>query len=268
MPTRHSIEFENDDYLAKYQIAVVLDVLRATTNIITALKNGCLGVIPVIHVAETKRLASTHSKIIIGGERNAVKLSGFHLGNSPLEYSIENVKDQLVALTTTNGTATIKVVAQKIPQVLIGSMLNATALANHLVLLNKNILFACAGTKGKFSLEDTLGAGYIIKKILLLKGIGQYHQKLNINKLEKNTFIYNDESPRNHNHPVILDDLAVTAYRLALYYGDDIITALYDSLHGQKLAQMGLVDDLLHCAQLNICNLIPSYEKGIIINTP
>ncbi|MEG6616526.1 2-phosphosulfolactate phosphatase [Peptococcaceae bacterium 1198_IL3148] len=247
-----------------FEAAVVLDILRATTTITTALSHGCQGVMPVTEVEEARRIASQHDQVLLGGERGAVKLPGFHLGNSPLEYRQQAVKGKRVVLTTTNGTGTIKLAAEKAPVVLIGSLLNARAVATKLTGFN-SVLLACAGTQGSFSLDDTVAAGYIIKELLAIKGGNNYSGQRLAAKRNGTDQWYAAEVPvDNALTDVVLNDVAVAAYRCALYYGDNTLAALYDSLHGQKLAQLGMDDDLTYCAQLNITDVVPCYKDDVI----
>jgi 2-phosphosulfolactate phosphatase len=248
-----------------YEAAVVLDILRATTTITTALAHGCQGVMPVTEVEEAREIASHNDQVLLGGERSAVKLPGFNFGNSPLEYRTETIKGKTVVLTTTNGTGTIKLAAEKAKVLLIGCMLNAKAVAEKLTGFN-SVLIACAGTKGNFSLDDTLAAGYIIKELLALKGGTDYNGKRLAAKRNQTALLYDNETPVNEEslNDVVINDIGVAAYRCALHYGDDTLTAIYDSLHGQKLAQMGMVDDLTYCAQLNITDIVPYYKDGVI----
>ncbi|MBM7856063.1 2-phosphosulfolactate phosphatase [Desulfohalotomaculum tongense] len=238
-----------------YTAAVVLDILRATTTITTALENGCRGVIPVSGVDEARQLAGSNPNLLLGGERSAVKVPGFHLGNSPLEYSAGTVRGKVVVLTTTNGTGAIKLAAQKAGTVLIGCLLNARAVAEKLLNFNGQILLLCAGTGGNFSLEDTLAAGWIIKEFLALKNIDQYSGTAAAELHRQADDVYNG---------VIMDDMAVACYRLALYYNNKTLDALYDSLHGQKLAQLNMYRDLIYCSKLNTSSIVPIYRDGII----
>lgn len=250
-----------------YNVAVVLDILRATTTITTALWHGCGGVIPVAEVDEARELAKAYPGRLLGGERGSVKLPGFHLGNSPLEYTGDVVAGRQVVLTTTNGTGTIKLAAQRAPEVLIGSLLNAAAVAGELLRTGDSVLLACAGTRGNFSLEDTLGAGWIIKEVLDLRGDKDYSGRALADNRKLNSAFYQDETPMDIDldDTLILDDNAVAAYRLAQYYGGRTLDALFDSLHGQKLAQLGMINDLIHCAKLNTCHIVPCYKDGIIM---
>lgn len=252
-----------------YCAAVVFDVLRATTTITTALANGCQRIIPVAQVEQARELAAKHPTALLGGERGAVKLPGFALGNSPLEYTSQRVAGKNIILTTTNGTGAIVQAARQAPVVLIGCLLNARAVAKRLVHYNQ-VLLLCAGTRGQFSLEDSLAAGWVIKELLTLKGGEDYSGRRLAAMSNPEQPVYQAEQPiyRPHHDKVILDDSAVAAYRLALYYQQHTLDALYDSLHGQKLAQMGLHNDLNYCAQINITNVVPYYHNDVITTQP
>lgn len=243
--------------------AVMFDILRASSTISTALANGCQNVIPVSEVAEAFEVARQlpENTFILGGERGAVKLPGFHLGNSPLEYQTEIVTQKTVILSTTNGTQTICRAAEGSGTVLIGSLLNASAVAHSLLARQQDVVLVCAGTRGKFSLEDTLAAGLVIREIVKLTGTGK---SFNNSSLASHQAVYLDEVPLLANDSLVLEDAAVAALRLAEYYGDQTLQALYDSLHGQKLLQMGLAADLAYCAQVDLFDVVPEFSAGEI----
>lgn len=91
------------------KIAVVIDMFRATSVIVTALNNGCIEVIPYLTIEETIEHANklNREERVLGGERNAIKIDGFDASNSPLEYTGELIKDKTLLMTTTNGTRTL-----------------------------------------------------------------------------------------------------------------------------------------------------------------
>ena len=238
----------------KGNAAVVFDVLRATSTIVTALANGCREIIPVVTVEDALRFLFKES-IILGGERNSLIIPGFHHGNSPLEYTPEKVREKTLVLTTTNGTRAIRGAAEGACQVLIGSLLNARAVAREILRLGENTVLVCAGTRGAFSLEDTVAAGMVILELMIL--------------------CENERSPGKYppgkvptacpNESLTLEsDLAVAAYHLAIHYREEPLKILYHSLHGQKLAGMGLTDDLAWCARLNHLDIVPVYREGKI----
>lgn len=216
---------------------VVFDILRATSTIVTALANGCREVVPVITVEEAGSISRNRENIILGGERESLLIPGFQLGNSPLEYSPEKVSGKIVVITTTNGTRAIRGAAEGAGRFLIGSLLNAKAVARAVIEQGRDTALVCAGTRGKFSLEDTVAAGMVALELM-------------DSTCEVGTSFGSD--------------LAVAACRLAAFYWKDPLKALYDSLHGQKLAAIGLSKDLAWCARLNHFDIVPVYKEGRI----
>lgn len=226
----------------KFDAAVVLDVLRASSTITTALANGCSQLLPVAQVEQAVALAGEINTPLLGGERQAVKIPGFDLGNSPLEYSPAKVAGKKIILTTTNGTRAILQAAQGASVVMVGSLLNARTVAAKIAGYN-SMLLLCAGTRGSFALEDALAAGWIIYELVAAREEGKY----------------------GHWREISMNDAGVAAYRLALYYRQRPLDALWNSSSGQRLAQLGMAADLTYCAQLNIIDLVPRYHQGMIV---
>jgi 2-phosphosulfolactate phosphatase len=142
-------------------VAVVFDVLRATSTMITALGNGASGIWPVRSIEEAWALKEKRPAALLGGERNGDRIEGFDLGNSPLEYR-ENIRGREIISTTTNGTVALRAVDHA-ASVLAGSLLNIGAIAAHLgALPARDILVVCAGTFREAALEDILAAGMLI----------------------------------------------------------------------------------------------------------
>lgn len=254
-----------DSDLLLNKSAVMFDILRASSTVSTALANGCKEIIPVVEVEDAFNLAETlpEGSFLLGGERGAMKVAGFHLGNSPLEYSTDKVKDKTVILTTTNGTRAIRRAAEGSGEVLIGSILNASAVARELMARGQDVALVCAGTRGQFSLEDTLAAGLVLKRLLkLLEDKGELSVACPPNNSTGEFYL--DEVPILTNDSFVLEDAAVAALRLAEYYADNPLRALQDSLHGQKLIQLGLTKDLAYCAQVDLFDVVPTYNKGKI----
>ena len=152
-------------------IAVVIDVLRASTTIVTALAHGAAGVRPVLTVEVARALAAgfgsgSDSGVLLGGERGGLRIDGFDLGNSPLEYSRARVAGRRIVITTTNGTAAVDACTDA-SEVLIGAIVNraaAAARARELAAAHgtSNIHLVCAGTDGEVTEEDRLAAGAIL----------------------------------------------------------------------------------------------------------
>jgi len=158
-------------------IAVVIDVLRASTTIITALAHGAAGVRPVLAIDVARALAAVGgpgSKILLGGERGGLRIDGFDLGNSPLEYSRARVAGRRIVMTTTNGTAALDA-STAAAEVLIGAIVNRAAVAARARSLavehgTSDIHLVCAGTDGHVTEEDLLTAGAILDAASRLPG--------------------------------------------------------------------------------------------------
>jgi len=146
-------------------IAVVIDVLRASTTIVSALANGAERVVPVTELEAARRLAAgAGPAALLGGERAGVRVAGFDLGNSPLEYSAARVAGRTIVITTTNGTAALGA-ARGAREVLIGAVVNRSAVAGAIRRLgaaDETVHLVCAGTDGCVSAEDVLAAGAIL----------------------------------------------------------------------------------------------------------
>lgn len=143
-------------------LAVVIDVLRASTTIIAALANGAVRVLPCGDIETTSRLAKDDptGKTLTGGERRGVKIEGFDLDNSPASYSRERVAGKTIAFTTTNGTAAL-LRTNGAARVLIGAIVNRGPIAHVLRSDGRPVHLICAGTDGRVTSEDVLGAGAI-----------------------------------------------------------------------------------------------------------
>jgi 2-phosphosulfolactate phosphatase len=144
-------------------VAVVIDVLRATTTIVQALASGCQAIYPVEEIEDARKLAAgRHArKVLLGGERGGQPIAGFHLGNSPAEYTAEVCRGAEVIFTTTNGTRAL-LHAAAADQVLIAAFTNFSAVCGQLLQDSRPVHFVCAGMRGDIALEDALLAGAFI----------------------------------------------------------------------------------------------------------
>ncbi|MBA7547106.1 putative 2-phosphosulfolactate phosphatase [subsurface metagenome] len=123
-------EIKNVELAGK--LVVIIDVLRASSTIVTALANGCSGFIPIFSPDQAKKKAQEFKKerVLLGGEREGTKIEGFNLGNSPREYKKEAVKDKTIVFSTTNGVKTLEM-AKSAHRIIIGSFLNLQAVCNY-----------------------------------------------------------------------------------------------------------------------------------------
>lgn len=222
-------------------LVVIIDVLRASSTITTALAEGAKKIIPVFAPQEAKQRVTKlcSHQVLLCGERGGEKLAGFDLGNSPLEYISPKVKGKVIVLTTTNGIRAINL-ACKAAKIIIGCFLNIQAITQYCKCHTKNILLLCAGDRGNISLEDTVCAGMI--KYLMEK-----------NKEDKKSiFSFTNDDAR----------IASLVYR---QFKDDLLHMLKSSIWGQKLSAMGFEKDLLFCAQQNKYQIIPEWKEGSIL---
>lgn len=219
------------DELVKDKVVVVIDVLRATSVITTALSNGCKTVIPVLTVEEAFELKNKYEKgqCILGGERRAVKIDGFDFSNSPLEYTQEAVKNKTVILSTTNGTRAITK-CKMANKIYIGAIINARATAKEIVNENKDIVLVNAGTNGQFSIDDFRCAGLIVDYIL------------------------------NNCDEVEATDVSLMAQYY--YKSDKNNKLLMKARHYNVLLDLGLQEDIRYCFQEDIINKV--YKCKII----
>jgi len=147
--------------------AVVVDVLRATTSMVWALRSGASAIVPCGEIEEARRLASTFPKgqALLAGERNGVPIPGFDLGNTPESFDEATVGGKTVIMSTTNGTRAI-LLSRAAERVLIGSFLNLPRLLDELAgpeAAERPLHVVCSGTDRRVSWEDTLLAGAILE---------------------------------------------------------------------------------------------------------
>lgn len=152
-------------------IAVILDVLRASTTIVHALANGARCVVPCGEVEDSARIVESlpHGTALRGGEREGVLIEGFDLDNNPFAYSTEVVRGKTIVFTTSNGTRALLRSAQA-DRVIIGSFVNLQAIVDVLASDSRPVHLVCAGTKGKITVEDCLCAGAIVDRLLKATG--------------------------------------------------------------------------------------------------
>lgn len=147
--------------------AVIIDILRASTTMITALYNGALQVVPCGTPDAARRVRDEldRDSVLLGGERGGVLIDGFDCGNSPREYPAERVAGKTIAFTTTNGTHAL-LQAAAANTILIGAFVNRRSIVNQLHADHLPIHLVCAGTDGEITGEDVLFAGSIVASLL------------------------------------------------------------------------------------------------------
>lgn len=218
------------------KIAVVIDMFRATSVIVTALNNGCEEVIPFLTIEETLESSEelNREEYILGGERRAVKIDGFDLSNSPLEYTKEVVENKKVLITTTNGTRTLTK-SNSAKRIIIAAMINAKAVSDKLLEINEDVVIINAGTNGNFSMDDYICSGYIINEML---------------KVDNN---------------IELTDISKTA-NMIYENNRDIISYVKEATHYSVMKSLELDNDIEYCMKKSIVNNVPEYKDGKIVN--
>ncbi|MEO6540123.1 MAG: 2-phosphosulfolactate phosphatase, partial [Ferruginibacter sp.] len=154
-----------DLYDVDKSIVVIIDVLRATSTIATALHNGAKAVIPVDSVPDCIHIGKQIDSIT-AGERDGKIAEGLEYGNSPFEYPREFIHGKTLVLTTTNGTRLLHMALDKNAKAVItGSFPNLSAVCDFLLAQNQHVILGCAAWKNRINIEDTLFAGAVINKI-------------------------------------------------------------------------------------------------------
>jgi 2-phosphosulfolactate phosphatase len=212
-------------------VAVVVDVLRASTTIIHALAAGCLAVRPVAEVDDARRLADSlpAGKVLLAGERDARPLPGFDCGNSPGQFTSELCRARTIVLSTTNGTRAL-LAAGSAERVLVGAFVNFSAVCEQLQGETRPIHVVCAGESGKVALEDTLFAGAVVD-FLCRDGL------------------------------VPLNDGARVAWDCFEHHGRVLDGALAVGSGGARLIELGYDDDVRAAARVDAFALVPELRR-------
>jgi len=219
--------------------AVVIDVIRATSTIVEALANGARAIYPTVSTEEAIRLANSLGRedTLLCGERKGLKVEGFDLGNSPLEFSGDRVGDRRLVMTTTNGTRAFAA-AQNAELVLVAAFLNLGAVVGRVAVLGGDLAIICAGKEGRFSLDDALCAGLLLRGLLEATEDGRHG-------------------------PAVLNDASRAALSLTASFQLDV-ELLRRTSAGAALVEVGLGDDLLLCAQRDRHALVPEMTDRMI----
>lgn len=221
-----------DELALRDKNVVVIDVLRSSTTIITALANGAREIIPVASVENAVKISGSlfGDVTLRGGERGGKMIAGFNLGNSPSEYSELTVAGKSIIYCTTNGTVAI-VRARYAKNLVIGGFVNVSRTAEFIASLEGDCLIICGGNAGSFgnySLEDTVCAGMIVDRLVSMK------------------FPNLD-----------LTDSSLTAHIMFKKYSRNIKKMLAQSTHGKYLIDIGFGRDLDLCAELDAYPILP-----------
>jgi len=222
-------------YDVNHAVVVIIDVLRATSTIATALFNGAKCVIPVDSVAKCIELGRQIDGIT-AGERDGMIAEGLEHGNSPFEYPREFIGGRTLVLTTTNGTKLLHMALDRgAGQIVTGSFPNLQSVCRYLVAQNQPVVLGCAAWKDRVNIEDMLFAGAVINQV-------------------KEHFSINCDSSQ----------IAETVYLEAKADLFGFMKAKNAS-HYQRLMGYGLEKDIRYCLTPNVADVLPLYENGKLI---
>ena len=220
-----------------HTVCIVIDELRASSTITTILDGGCSRLYVTAGLQRARRLASECGGLL-AGERHGYAPPGFDFDNSPVAIDRGDVQDRVVVLSTSNGTKVLGWVANA-PATLVGCLLNATACAEAAVRLahpiGARVGVVCAGTLGRFALDDGVAAGVVVERIV--------------------------EALRSRGADASLTEAAIAAVRLRGSY-PDLITPLRDSVAGRLVTELGAGDDVPFCARVDVSSTVPVLRPG------
>lgn len=218
-------------YGVENKIVVVVDILRATSCMVTAFAHGVKSIIPVASLEECEQYRI--KGCIAAAERDGKIAKGFDIGNSPYSFMDKSLKGKTVALTTTNGTMAIQR-AEAADEVVIGSFLNRSILANYLMNQTADVLILCAGWKGKMNLEDSIFAGALVEDL-------------------KNHFYFENDS-------AFAAQILYSSSKKDLF---KFITT--NSSHYKRLKNLNLDKDIRFCMQSDLYPVIPVMKEGALV---
>jgi 2-phosphosulfolactate phosphatase len=208
---------------ASARVGIVVDVIRATSSIAQALASGYERVLCCAEIEDAQVLRlELGDEAVVGGERNAVVVEGFDVGASPREFA-QAPKAKTLILTTTNGTRSILTAASRCEVVLIGSLLNLSAVARAAREAGGDVAIICSGFKGAFAIDDAYCAGRIV------------------------TALDGDRS-----------DAAIAAEVIASAWPDPL-----EGLNARTYGPPGLEADIEFCAQVDLLDVAPVLSRMI-----
>ena len=212
-------------------VCVAIDVLRATTTLAVLFARGCRGVWLASDVDAARAVGQATGRLICG-EQGGLPPPGFDYGNSPVEFSRLDLAGREVVFATTNGTGTLRGCAAG-RHAFAGAFVNLTATVQtalrSLTALGEDagrLLIACAGTRDHFGIEDAACAGLMVHQVL------------------------------REDRGAELDDAAEAVRRLYESYGNPV-DAVQAAHHARGLHEIGLGDDVIFCAQLDVTGVVP-----------
>lgn len=201
------------------ELAIVIDVLRATSTLCQARASGVASIVCVAEVEDARARAGDGRAL--AGERNNVRIPGFDFGNSPREFAEQPTSPSQLVFTTTNGTRLLLAAAARCETVLVGSLLNLAAVVAAAAAAASDLVVLCAGVEGRFALDDAYVAGRIVAALAATP-----------------------------------DDAAVAAMHLAASF-PSALEGIGAGQSAENLRVTGLADDIAYCARESVLEVVP-----------
>jgi 2-phosphosulfolactate phosphatase len=213
---------------------LVIDVLRASTTIVSALAHGCRALVPVADADEARRRARDYAgqAPLLAGERRGETIEGFDLGNSPIEVAGAHIRGRTLLLTTSNGTRAL-LAARRAAAIGVAALVNLTVAAAWAERQGLPVALACAGERGAVSLEDQVCAGLLAARLAT------------------------------SDSPLRLTATAREAARVAEPYGRALQRLREDSPWARHLIRTGRGRDVDACLSLDAATLVPVYRPDV-----
>jgi len=216
---------------------IVVDAIRASTTMVTALELGAVSIVPVLTIedalakkAELERGGERGA--LLGGERGGVLIPGFDLDNSPRSYSRDRIGGRTIVFTTANGTAGL-LLAERSERIVVGAFVNADAVARAVAGARGMVTIVCCGTRGDVGMDDCLAGGAIAERLV---GLGRG--------------LVQDDAAR----------LCMYAWREARQSGRGLREILAETRGGRYLHLQGCEGDLEICAAVDRCGVVPVFD--------
>jgi len=236
----------NSELVLKDKNVVVIDTLRATSTMITALASGAKEIVPAESATVAARIAKGSANSLLCGERNGKIIEGFDLGNSPFEYTPEKVKGKSLVFCTTNGTVSIKK-AKHSKSCVLGGFINFTKVVEYLSNLKEDFIILCSGKLNHFCTEDVVTAGLILSEVITL---GTFLGNKNNYSIGDSEYV-----------SIKLGKLLSAKNGKPDY--DRILDMQKKSEHGKYLMSIGFGSDLEFCSKIDSHPYLPVFRSGV-----
>lgn len=206
---------------------IVIDIIRATSTIATALHHGVKKMIPVEKVEEAEAFLA--KGYLVAGERNGYKIPHFQFGNSPYEFMGDETRSKTIIHTTTNGTRCVLMAKQSgAKNIIAGSFVNQDAVINWIKKENTNTILFCAGWQDHYVMDDSLFAGAVLREVV-------------------------DEFR-------IIDDSTLSVKLLYRYVRENMLRTVKQATHFKRLAKLGIEKDIKFCMSNPQYDVVPVYD--------